>query len=363
MSSNQSMRCRDLETLKLKAAKVELGNLTLQNSERYVNVKNKEGKDVFWVDDDGANISALETQTDFVSLTDTADALGEQDSLLRVEGGKLAFTRELNNLLSINTNHLSCNKLKTENLNISSIVSKSVVSDSATFDLLKADELQVSQQLLAKDIDCKKLKCSDFKTDVLDVVKMKCGNVLTSEAKADSLDAKHLHTESGTIENLKSVQTSTSNLTAEHVSSANGNFDNGSFNNLEAVNFKTLHLKALNAKISELELERLHVKCEQYGSLREPLCLAITQTKSLTLNSPSFRNKIISRVPAGVKTQSFSVKNIDTFKDWHIGVTLTKDNEVQSTLIIKDDTEVKVNLTYKKAVEDGTMAIIYLQCC
>ena len=44
MSSNQSMRCRDLETLKLKTAKVELGNLTLQNSERYVNVKNKGGQ-------------------------------------------------------------------------------------------------------------------------------------------------------------------------------------------------------------------------------------------------------------------------------------------------------------------------------
>ena len=359
--NHQSMRCRDLETLRLKTAKVEMGNLTMQNSGKYVNVKNNAGKDVFWVDDDGANISALETQTDFVSLIDTPDALGEQDSLLKVEDGKLAFTRELNNLLSVKTSLLSCGKLKTENLNISSIVSKSVVSDNATFDLLKSDEI-ATKHVCAKNIDCKKLKCGDFSTDVLDVIKMKCENVLTSEAKADSVLTKHLHTESGTIENLKSVQTSTSNLTAEIVNGSNGNFDNGSFNNLEAVHFKTIHSKALHSKVSEMEVERLNVKCEQYGCLREPLYLALSQTKHLTVSKNAYKHKIISRVPANVKTQSFSIKDIDTYKDWQIGVTLTKDNEVQSTLILLNESECKVNLTYKKAVEDGTMAIIYLQC-
>ena len=52
---------------------------------------------------------------------------------------------------------------------------------------------------------------------------------------------------------------------------------------------------------------------------------------------------------------------VSTRNDWKVSVSLTKDNEVQPTLVVLD-THLKLNLTYKKTTEEDTLAIIYLQC-
>ena len=357
MATNQSFKCRDLTTLKVETQQICMNNLTLSNNNRYINVKDKSGKDVFWVDDDGASISALETQTDFVSLTDTANSLGESNSLIMVKDGKLDFSRDLD-LNSLKANQIKTDKLVTKSVNLDSVVSKSVLGENATLDTLHADEIS-SRAINTSEMLTKKLKCDNFKTELLEVINNKCEKLIAEDIVVDNFISKELSSNTGNIAHLKTQEGKVSNLQADQINGNNGNFDKGSFNELEAVDFKTIHLKALDGKINELELERLIVKHQEYGSLTAPLYLALTQTKSLALHSPYNYHKIVTKVPTNVKTQSFFLENLNFNKEWKVSVTLTKDNEVQSTLIMLENNH-KLNLSYKKVVEENTMAIILI---
>ena len=52
---------------------------------------------------------------------------------------------------------------------------------------------------------------------------------------------------------------------------------------------------------------------------------------------------------------------VSTRNDWKVSVSLTKDNEVHPTLVVLNE-NLKLNLTYKKPVEENTLVIIYLEC-
>ena len=88
-SFNTPLTCDDV-----KANKIDLGNLRLSSNGKYISV-NSGGKEVFWVDDNGANIQALETKTKFVNLTDCCDALGADGSVLVVSDEKVGCSMKL----------------------------------------------------------------------------------------------------------------------------------------------------------------------------------------------------------------------------------------------------------------------------
>ena len=372
MPINQSFKCSDLTTNKIYGTDIfgnslNLGNVNLSSKDRYINVKDNTGKDVFWVDENGANISSLETKTDFVSLTDTTDKLGDNNSVVVVKdtinGGdvnkKLNFTKDLE-IESLKTKNIKCEKCNIKSINTDILVGKSVLGDNATIDKIHSDEI-VGVSIKTGDLIAKKLKCDNFKTDLLEVINNKCERIIAEEIQNDTIISKNINGEKANIGELESQNVHIINLQANQTNGGNGNFDKGSFNELETVKFSAIHLKSLDAKINELEVERLITKYQEYGTFNEPLFLAITRDKSIELNSPQNYHKIITRVPVGVKTQSFTLENINVKKDWKINVNLTKDNEVGSTLIIGEN-NIKVNLSYKKLVEDNTLAIIYLSC-
>lgn len=351
-SFNTPLTCDDV-----KANRINLGNLHLSSNGKYISV-NSGGKEVFWVDDNGANIQALETKTNFVSLTDCCDALGANGSVLVVSDEKVGCSKQLDiDFLKAYT--LSGTNLESKSCNTASVISKSILAETATLDKLCSDEV-TAISLKAGDLTAKKLKCNDFVTDVLNIDKSECKRLIADEISSNNCVTTNVMANNGNIESLKSQNVTILNLNADQTNGGSANFDKVTAKEVHTNELKCMNLDGSYAKLIELELQRLNIKYETYGLMEAPLFLAVTQMKELALN-PSSYHKIITRVPAHVKSQTFTMNGVSTRNDWKVSVSLTKDNEVQPTLIVLDD-HLKLNLSYKKVVQEDTLAIIYLQC-
>ena len=341
----------------VKANKVDLGNLHLSATGKYISVVSGD-KEVFWVDDNGANIQALETKTNFVSLTDCCDALGANGSVLVVENEKVGCSKQLD-IDSLKAYSVSGTNLEMKSCNTSSVISKSILAETATLDKLCSDEI-IALTLKAGDLSAKKFKCDDFTTDKLNIDKSECKQLIADEISSNNCATTELMANNGNIESLKSQNVTIFNLNADQTNGGNANFDKVTAKEVQTNNLKFMEMEGSYAKLIELELQRLNIRYETYGLMEAPLFLAVTQMKELALN-PSSYHKIITRVPAHNKSQTFTMTGVSTRNDWKVSVSLTKDNEVQPTLVVLD-THLKLNLTYKKTTEEDTLAIIYLQC-
>lgn len=351
-SFNTPLTCDDV-----KANKIDLGNLHLSSKGKYISV-NSGGKEVFWVDDNGANIQALETKTNFVSLTDCCDALGANGSVLVVNDEKVGCSKQLN-IDSLNADALSGTKLDVKSCNSSSVISKSILAETATLDKLCSDEV-TAISLKTGDLTAKKLKCNHFRTDILNIDKSECKQVIADEISSNSCVLTNVMANNGNIESLKSQNVTILNLNAGQTNGGSGNFDKVTAKEVQTNKLKCMDIDGSYAELIELKVQRLSIKYETYGLMEAPLFLAITQTKSLTLNPASY-HKIITRAPAHNKSQSFTMTGVSTRNDWKVSVSLTKDNEVYPTLVVLNE-NLKLNLTYKKPVEENTLVIIHLEC-
>tara|TARA_R110000803_G_C11988999_1_gene321686 strand:+ start:5494 stop:6555 length:1062 start_codon:yes stop_codon:yes gene_type:complete len=351
-SFNTPLTCDDV-----KANKIDLGNLRLSSNGKYISVRSGD-KEVFWVDDNGANIQALETKTNFVSLTDCCDALGANGSVLMVSDEKVGCSKQLH-IDSLKADSLSGTKLDVQSCNIGSLISKSVLAETATLDKLCSDEV-TAISLKAGDLTAKRFKCNDFITDVLKIDKSECKQLVADEISSNSCVVTNVMAVNGNIESLKSQNVTILNLNADQTNGGSGNFDKVTAKEVQTNKLKVVEMDGSYATLIELQVQRLNIKYETYGLMEAPLFLAISQMKELALN-PSSYHKIITRVPAHNKSQTFTMTGVSTRNDWKVSVSLTKDNEVQPTLVVLD-THLKLNLTYKKTTEEDTLAIIYLQC-
>jgi len=109
---------KDIETETIKITNnLESKNVKINNDNNYLEVLNNEGKKVFWVDDDGANIKQLETITE---LNDVVGFPSIKDGLLIGKDNQLEFTKDL-----------EITNLKVDSGLINSIESKKITADVA----------------------------------------------------------------------------------------------------------------------------------------------------------------------------------------------------------------------------------------
>lgn len=360
-SFNLPVTCDQLQANSIKSKRVDIGSLTLQTRDRYLNVKDTAGNDVFWVDDNGANIKALETQTDFVSLTDTANIMGDESSVLIVnEGKKIDFTKHIN-IDSVTSKVTKCDKLLSKSCNVDSLVTKSALGETSTWDKLHSDDI-TCRTIGAGELVVKKLKCDSFKTTVLDVENSKSEKVITNSCEAETFNcSKSVTASSASIQNLISSTIETKSITADKVNSYLISTEKGLIKDIETVNANITTLQSLSANIKELSVESVKLQKQVYGSTTQPLNLGFTQQKILELREGNY-HKIISIVPCGVLTQAFYVTNVDVYGDWLLHCTLTKDNSVTATIITEAEHQrLKVNLNYKKNTEDNSLVILHLK--
>ena len=333
--------------------KIHNKKVIIDDSSTPFRVKDDKGDIVFWVDNSGCNIKALESKTNFLELLDTPDYLGDENSVLLVKDESLCFSNNLNvdnvKCEKLFSQQVHCDRLNTTNINLDSIVCKSVLTDKINTDDLKANSL-LSQNLNCKNIDSESIKCNNFKCDDLSLKKL------------------NLHELNGEKSNLKSIKTidcKTTNLDCKTAF-----VDNIKSNEIDITDAKIDNLKLKNLDLKELELEASFIKklfvndlnvlsqvTQHYGSLTEPLFLALTQQNTLELLNG--KNHIITtKIARGIKKQSFYINNLP--KNPRLTCELYNSEIVTTPLICHIGDRTKININLAEKAEDEIILVLYI---
>ena len=123
-----------LESFEFKSNKIDCGRVKIGvNNERPLEIQNDEGKVVFFVDNLGANVHTLNSTTSFLELIDTPNTIGNDNSILGIEEGKMQFIRDVK-LSKAEVNCLAATSIGTETIKADGIISNSVISGTLVVD-------------------------------------------------------------------------------------------------------------------------------------------------------------------------------------------------------------------------------------
>ena len=139
----------NLESKSLKTEAIDCLRVKINNSERPLEIKNDEGKVIFYVDNLGANVHTINSTTSFLELFDTPNVLGAEHNILGVKNEKLSFLDEIN-LSKIETEALTSKDIITNTMKATGIVTDSIINTKMVSDEIKAKDEQHETNITSK---------------------------------------------------------------------------------------------------------------------------------------------------------------------------------------------------------------------
>ena len=364
------IQCDDLRTTKINCDRVQINN-----SERPLEIKNDEGKVVFFVDSLGANIPTINSTTSFFELSDSPNEIGSENSLIGVRNEKLDFVNEI-----------KLNNISAEEVTSNNIVSSTVKSLGITSDSIK------TESLIVNDITATDLSVKNIKTDHIACNNMKIENFKTSKSINEELDCKKAEIKSLTTESITSNNLASTNIIVENLENKTANITDILNETLISNSIKSTSVNALQivaeknvvaAEIYSDLVDTKEIKCNKlsihknvYGTHEEPLDLAVTRVKSVTVEGDLII--IHSKIPSGVLNQEITVHGLENDGDYVVSMTFnssgrTKDDNLISperrSPFVNDITHMFVNtgndykllMKYKERVERESQVKIIIQ--
>ena len=289
---------KDIETETIKITNnLESKNVKINNDNNYLEVLNNQGKKVFWIDEDGANIKQLETITE---LNDIVGFPSIRDGLLIGKDNQLEFTKDLEiTNLKVDSgliNSIESKKITADVANTITINSNSVLCKVANADKLISNEAKITN-LNTDELTAKSIKVDDLKCGNLD-----CDNFKPTDIETDNLLSKHINTEELNAGSLQAKEAGIANLETQNILTQRMDI-------IETANIKVLNnedaiineLKVSNAHIDNLKYNKMIKNIKSYGSVEEPLVLNVVDTKYLDVNNETgslkIFNKIVDKTP------------------------------------------------------------------
>ena len=117
----------NLQSQTLKTEAIHCGKVNINNSERPLEIKNDEGKVIFFVDNLGANVHTLNSTTSFLELFDTPNLLGKEHTLLGIKNEKMSFLDEIK-ISKIEAEALTSKDITSTTINATGIMSDSIIN-------------------------------------------------------------------------------------------------------------------------------------------------------------------------------------------------------------------------------------------
>jgi hypothetical protein len=345
-----NLGCDRLETNSIKSERFKINN-----SERPLEIKNDEGKVVFFVDNLGANVQTINSTTSFFELVDTPNGIGIENSLISVKNEKLAFVNEIN-LPKINGEYVTSKSLVTDNVKSLDITSNSIKTESIIVDDVEATNLNV-KNIRTDHIICNDMTIADFKTKTIMNEKLDCKNAKIESITSESITSNNLASTNIIVENLENQTGHITNLINETLVS----------NTIKSTSIDALQIVADKNVVSEIVscdlLDTTEIKCNKlsilksvYGTYEEPLDLAATRVKSVSCAGDLII--IHSKIPSGVINQDIIINGIKG--DYVVNMTFNKINDVTHTFI-KNGKEHLLRMKYKERVERDSQVKIIIQ--
>ena len=343
----------DLGCDRLETKSIQSERFKINNSERPLEIKNDQGKVVFFVDNLGANVQTINSTTSFFELVDSPNEIGIENSLIGVRNEKLSFVNEIN-LLKINGEYITSKSVVTDSVKSLGITSDSIKTQSIIVDDLTATDLNV-KNIRADHITCNDMTIADFKTT----------QIMNENLNSKTAEIKALKSESITSKNLAST-----NIIVEHLENQTGQIthiinETLVSNAIKSTSVHALQIVAEKNVVAEIVCSDLvdtkEIKCNKlsihknvYGTIAEPLDLAITRVKSVTVDGDLII--IHSKIPSGVINQEITINGLEG--DYVVSLTFNKVNDVTHTFI-SNNKEHLLKMKYKERVErDATVKII-----
>lgn len=352
---------RELEATKvscsvMKTNKIDCGQVQINNGSQPFTVTNSEGKVVFFVDDKGVTEHITNSTTSFVELYDTPRELGKENTVLGIKKGKLAFIDD------IDADVVQFKKMTCVNGSVDTFKTEKLDAETCCMTNLNCDKSYTKtskiEKLNATAITCNEFNVTKFEPETLNCCSAQIKDLKNTAIQSDLISCHNFASTHAVLENLEAHKTK---LDTAEVKTFKG----------ESVISKELTTDVIKAKmltvtdvISEnvdakvIKANKISVKQNIYGSEREPLCLAVTQTKDVKVEG--YNIKIITKCPPGVLSQSFKIHGLDTEGDYIAHVTSNNDVMLQY-MLVNDGNSYKLNINYAERALRETVLKIYIQ--
>ena len=324
---DSSYHAINLESKSLKTEAIDCAKVKINNSERPLEIKNDEGKVIFFVDNLGANVHTLNSTTSFLELFDTPNTLGKEHTLLGMKDEKIAFLDEIK-LSKVEAEVLTSKDIITNSIKATGIVSDSIINGKMVSDEIKATAINTN--LLTSDsIVCENMKILRFETDMItgkglkineaNIESLICNTLVNEELTSDIITVRELVNEKSNIAYLESEGIDSKQIKSDDIHAITGD--------ITGLTCVKIYGSLINAK--EIETDKLMIKKSVFGSEDEPLNLAVTQVKSVDVSGENI--KITTKIPAGVLNQSIIINGLEIEGDYILNLSLNKLNDCTYT--------------------------------
>tara|TARA_R110000796_G_scaffold186292_1_gene303191 strand:- start:202 stop:1275 length:1074 start_codon:yes stop_codon:yes gene_type:complete len=353
---DSSYFANSLESLEIKSKKIDCGRVKIGvNNERPLEIQNDEGKVVFFVDNLGANVHTLNSTTSFLELIDTPNDLGNDDSILGIEAGKMKFIRDVK-LSKAEVNCLAATSIGTETIKSDGIISNSIISGTLIVDDITAPIAKM-KNITSDNIVCDNMTIDNFTTSNIrgddlkftnaELINLKSNSLVSTKISSSCIDCNSLKNRSAEIDHLLSETLTGKEIKCDELES---NIIRANEITTEACNSTIVMCKEVNA-------DKLILKKNTYGSNEEPLNLAITQVKSVDVTGDVIC--IISKIPCGVNSQQITVNGL-VDADYAVNLTLNQVNDCTHTFIRNEGCHL-LRIKYGERVGRDTQVKILIQ--
>lgn len=345
-----------IESSKIKTNTIDCGKVQISNSSQPFTVTNSEGKVVFFVDEKGVTEHITNTTTSFVELYDTPKELGKENTILGIKNGKLAFVDDINADI-VQIKKLTCQAgnvytLKSETLDVHSCCVTDLKSEKS---FSKASTIE---NLNASSIMCNELNVTKFDPDTLKCNSAHIQDLKTTAFQADLISSHNLASTHAVLENLEAHKSKLGDVVSKTLHTDSIKAKDVTTDNIKAklVTFTDVKSDTVDAEV--IKANKVCVKQNTYGSEKEPLNLAVTQSKDVKVEGNNI--KIVTTCPAGVLTQSFTIYGLNVNEDYIAHVTSNNDVMLQY-LLINDGNRFTLKINYADRTMRNTVLKIYIQ--
>ena len=289
-------------------------------------------------------------------MYDTPRELGKENTVLGIKNGKLAFVDDINADI-VQIKKLTCQvgnvyTLKSETLDVHSCCVTDLKSEKS---FSKASTIE---NLNASSITCNDLNVTKFDPDTLECNSAHIQDLKTTAFQSDLISSHNLASTHAVLENLEAHKSKLDDVVSKTLHTDSIKAKDVTSDNIKAklVTFTDVKCDTVDAEM--ITAKKICVKQNTYGSLNEPLCLALTQTKYINVEGSNV--KIVTKCPAGVLTQSFTIYGLNVNEDYIAHVTSNNDVMLQY-LLINDGNRFTLKINYADRTLRDTVLKIYIK--
>ena len=188
--------CHNLKILN----KFESKNVVINDEDNYLAVHDNSGKKLFWINDDGCSIKALDTS---IELDDVIGFPKLQDGLLNAGDGKLDFVKDIS-LAKIQAKNIDVDNLVVKNIEIKNITLPSLDAGSIINKILTTDKITSAEadiKLLSND----KLVSNDISSNHINTYSLNVEVFEPNDVSACNIKTNKVEAEEGLIKELQSA--------------------------------------------------------------------------------------------------------------------------------------------------------------